>query len=68
MDLSKLGNGWRPRFNTAEQSWSSMTITTLDSSLDAAQLKYQQVRLSHWNQVARQLETWTGWGGYTIDA
>ena len=41
-----------------------MTITTLDSSLDAAQLKYQQVRLRHWNQVARQLETWTGWGGY----
>src|SRR4029453_5359589 len=31
---------------------------------DAAQLKYQQVRLRHWNQVARQLETWTGWGGY----
>src|SRR5215510_1533038 len=64
MDLSKLGNGWRPRFNTAEQSWSSMTITTLDSSVDAAQFKYQQVRLRHWNQVARQLETWTGWGGY----
>jgi SAM-dependent methyltransferase len=41
-----------------------MTITTLDSSLDAAQLKYQQVRRRHWNQVARQLETWTGWGGY----
>ena len=33
-------------------------------SLDAAQIKYQQARLLHWNEVARKLETWTGWGGY----
>ena len=31
---------------------------------DAAQIKYQQARLHHWNEVARKLETWTGWGAY----
>ena len=41
----------------------SMT-NTFDSSIDAAQIKYQQARLRHWNEVARKLETWTGWGGY----
>jgi SAM-dependent methyltransferase len=34
------------------------------SSIDAAQKKYQQARSCHWNEVARKLETWTGWGGY----
>jgi SAM-dependent methyltransferase len=38
--------------------------TTTDSSAGAAQIKYQQARLLHWNEVARNLETWTGWGGY----
>jgi ubiquinone/menaquinone biosynthesis C-methylase UbiE len=38
--------------------------TTTDSSADAAQIKYQQARLLHWNQVARNLENWTSWGGY----
>ena len=38
--------------------------TTTDPSADAAQIKYQQARLLHWNEVARKLETWTGWGGY----
>lgn len=38
--------------------------TTTDSSAGAAQIKYQQARLLHWNQVARNLETWTSWGGY----
>ena len=38
--------------------------TTTDSSAGAAQIKYQQTRLIHWNEVARKLETWTGWGGY----
>jgi ubiquinone/menaquinone biosynthesis C-methylase UbiE len=38
--------------------------TTTDSSAGAAQIKYQQARLLHWNEVARNLETWTSWGGY----
>ncbi len=50
--------------NIAEQLWSSMTTVTFNSSVDAAQIKYQQARLHHWNEVARKLETWTGWGGY----
>jgi ubiquinone/menaquinone biosynthesis C-methylase UbiE len=32
--------------------------------MDRTQTKYQQVRLLHWNEVARKLENWTGWGGY----
>ena len=32
--------------------------------LDAAQAKYQQARQLHWNEVARQLKAWKGWGGY----
>jgi SAM-dependent methyltransferase len=38
--------------------------TTTDSSADAAQIKYQRARLLHWNEVARNPETWTSWGGY----
>lgn len=38
--------------------------TTTDPSAGAAQIKYQQARLLHWNEVARNLETWTSWGGY----
>src|SRR5215510_1066334 len=34
------------------------------SSIKAAQIKYQQARLRHWKEIARQLETWRGWGGY----
>src|SRR5262245_63086183 len=34
------------------------------TAVGAAQIKYQQARVRHWNEVARQLETWTGWGGY----
>ena len=26
-------------------------------------ISYQQSRLSHWDHVARQLDTWSGWGG-----
>src|SRR5215813_4206232 len=33
------------------------------TAVGAAQIKYQQARVRHWNEVARQLETWTGWGG-----
>jgi ubiquinone/menaquinone biosynthesis C-methylase UbiE len=38
--------------------------TTTDPSAGAAQIKYQQARLLHWDEVARNLETWTSWGGY----
>jgi ubiquinone/menaquinone biosynthesis C-methylase UbiE len=33
-------------------------------SIDAAQTKYQKARQLHWNEVARELEIRTGWGGY----
>src|SRR5215470_10623131 len=29
-----------------------------------AQVTYEQARRLHWNDVARKLQTWTGWGGY----
>ena len=32
--------------------------------IDVAQIKYNQVRRLHWNEIACKLETWTGWGGY----
>jgi SAM-dependent methyltransferase len=33
-------------------------------SRDTGHSQYQQARLRHWDEVARKLETWTGWGGY----
>src|SRR5215472_7254413 len=42
----------------------SIAPTPFNSSLDEAQVRYGQARRLHWNQVARKLETWTGWGGY----
>jgi SAM-dependent methyltransferase len=34
------------------------------SFLDTAEIKYQQTRVLHWNEVARKTETWKGWGDY----
>jgi SAM-dependent methyltransferase len=31
--------------------------------VDASQENYQRSRIAHWNGVARQMDTWTGWGG-----
>ena len=31
---------------------------------DDGRSKYTQARVRHWNEVARNLATWTGWGGY----
>jgi SAM-dependent methyltransferase len=42
----------------------STTTPGFDSSVDAAHAKYRQARQLHWNEVARELEAWTGWGGY----
>jgi ubiquinone/menaquinone biosynthesis C-methylase UbiE len=47
-----------------EQLSPSIAITSFDSTIDEARNRYQQARRLHWNQVARGLETWTGWGGY----
>ena len=48
-----------------EEHWCSRTTTpAFDTSVDAAQIKYQQARVDHWNEVARKSETWRGWGGY----
>ncbi|HEX2986688.1 MAG TPA: glycosyltransferase [Chloroflexota bacterium] len=32
-------------------------------NLDAAFVTYQKDRISHWDGVARQLDSWSGWGG-----
>ena len=40
------------------------TASEFDCSVDAAQAKYQCDRRLHWNEVARKLESWRGWGGY----
>src|SRR5919109_2308267 len=32
--------------------------------MDRRQSHYQHARLLHWNEVARKLENWTGWGDY----
>ena len=34
------------------------------ASVDAVEIKYRQARQEHWNQVARKLGDWRGWGGY----
>jgi len=31
---------------------------------DTARASFQEARIIHWNAVARQMDTWTGWGGY----
>jgi SAM-dependent methyltransferase len=31
---------------------------------DTAQINYQQARIAHWDAVAQQMDTLTGWGGY----
>jgi len=46
------------------ESWPSIAPISFNSSVDEAQVRYGQARRLHWNQVARKLETWTGWGGY----
>jgi SAM-dependent methyltransferase len=46
------------------ESWSSIAPIPFQSSVNEAQVRYGQARRLHWNQVARKLETWTGWGGY----
>src|SRR5262245_26272061 len=32
--------------------------------MDPRQANYQQARSLHWDEVARKLENWTGWGDY----
>jgi ubiquinone/menaquinone biosynthesis C-methylase UbiE len=41
-----------------------VTRTRFVDSVDAVEIKYRQARQEHWNQVARKLEDWRGWGGY----
>lgn len=38
-------------------------ITVVPKPADAARDTYQHARIAHWDAVARQLDTWTGWGG-----
>ena len=34
------------------------------NATQAAKKSYQQARIAHWASVARQMDTWTGWGAY----
>ena len=47
-----------------QETWPGTTTVSCNRSIDAAQIKYQQARVGHWNEVARKFETWKGWGGY----
>jgi SAM-dependent methyltransferase len=38
--------------------------TNAESSASAAQINYQRGRQLHWDGVARNVESWTSWGGY----
>ena len=46
------------------EGMSDGSVPVRNSSIDVAQIKYNQVRRLHWNEIACKLETWTGWGGY----
>src|SRR5919199_1333322 len=39
-----------------------MTHAALNTNT-AAQARYRQARMEHWDAVARRMDTWTGWGG-----
>lgn len=39
-------------------------VSVKKNRIDAAAESYRQDRQSHWDEVARSLDTWTGWGGY----
>jgi SAM-dependent methyltransferase len=51
------------QFNGTDRRRSG-TPTRTFKSIDAARLTYQQARQNHWNAIARDLESWTGWGEY----
>jgi len=36
----------------------------MTKSADDWQTSYQQARIAHWDAVARQMDTWSGWGGH----
>ena len=40
-----------------------MTHAALNTNT-ATQAQYRQARMDHWDAVAWQMDTWTGWGGY----
>lgn len=37
---------------------------TVQNQADAGRTRYELERISHWDAVARQIDTWSGWGGY----
>src|SRR5207302_997417 len=45
-----------------EATWPSTESTP--HFCDTAQVNYRKARVAHWNEVAREFESWTGWGGY----
>ena len=39
-------------------------MTSETNLAETAQMRYSQSRMVHWDTVACQMDTWTGWGGY----
>src|SRR5262249_6134616 len=47
-----------------ETPWPSGELSPLSRSVKEAKIRYAEARRLHWNRIARDLETSTGWGGY----
>lgn len=39
-------------------------MTSEANLAETAQMRYSRSRMAHWDTIARQMDTWTGWGGY----
>jgi SAM-dependent methyltransferase len=42
-------------------------ITVIEGRADAARDSYRSTRVTHWDGVARQMDRWSGWGGFYHD-
>ena len=54
------------RAPASSYSWGDGATTndSFNPSIDAAQRKYQESRVHHWSTVARNQDSWSGWGAY----
>jgi SAM-dependent methyltransferase len=39
-------------------------MTSETNPAETAQVRYSRSRMAHWDTIACQMDTWTGWGGY----
>lgn len=39
-------------------------MTNETNPAETAQMRYSQSRIAHWDTIARQMDTWVGWGGH----